>query len=190
MNKAVFLDRDGTINFDVGYLNHPDHLKLLPGSAEAIKMLNEADYKVVIISNQSGVARGLFPEDVLQSIDKKLQKELLKAGAYIDANYYCPHHPEHGVYPYKAACDCRKPRTALIDKAIKNLSIDPKVSFFVGDKATDIECGQKAGTSTVLVLTGMGRESQDSEKIKTRKPSHIADNLLEAVKWILKSNAK
>lgn len=189
MNKAVFLDKDGTINFDVGYLNDPSHLKLIPGSSEAIKMLNKAGFKVVVISNQSGVARGILSEDILQSVDKKLQKELLKEGAFVDAIYYCPHHPEHGVYPYRKACECRKPHNGLVKKAVKNLDIETSRSFFVGDKVSDIETGVNSGTKTVLVLTGKGRESLDREELKKIKPTHIAENLLDAAKWIL-SNEK
>lgn len=117
MNKAVFLDRDGTIVEDVGYMNSPEQIQFIPGSIEAIKILNEAGYKVVVISNQAGVARGLVTEDMLQTIDKTLHKWILNGGAHLDGIYYCPHHPEHGVYPYKQACECRKPHPGLIKKS-------------------------------------------------------------------------
>ena len=186
MNKAVFLDRDGTINEDIGYLNHPSQLKLLPKSAEAIKLLNEAGFKIITISNQSGVARGILTEDMLQTIDKKLQKEVLKGGGYIDGMYYCPHHPEHGVYPYKLECECRKPHNGLIKKASKEYGIDTKISYMVGDKLSDIETGKKSGTKTILVLTGKGKKASESKEIKELEPDHIAKNLYDAVKWILK----
>ena len=182
MNKAVFLDKDGTINEDPGYLSHYRDLKLLPHAAPAIKLLNEAGFKVIVISNQSAVARGIIGEDMLQSINKALQKQLLSNGAYVDDIYYCPHHPSHGVYPYRNECECRKPHTGLITKAAKKHEIDLSKSFMVGDHSTDIEAGQKAGTKTILVLTGRGREAD----LKV-KPDHAANNLLEAVKWILKS---
>ncbi|MFH1684115.1 MAG: D-glycero-beta-D-manno-heptose 1,7-bisphosphate 7-phosphatase [Candidatus Margulisiibacteriota bacterium] len=183
MNKAVFLDRDGTIVEDVGYMNSPDQIKFIPGSIEAIKELNEAGYKVVIITNQAGIARGLITEDMLQTIDKTLHKWILNGGAHLDGMYYCPHHPEHGVYPYKQACECRKPHPGLIKKAHRDLKIDLAQSYMVGDKATDIEAGKRAGTKTVFVSTGRGQE--EKEKLK-EKPDHQAANLKQAVAWILK----
>jgi len=185
MNKAVFLDKDGTINEDIGYINHPDQIKLLPRSADAIKLFNEAGYKVIIISNQSGIARGMLSEDMLQSIDKKLQKEVLKGGGYIDGIYYCPHHPEHGVYPYKLQCECRKPHNGLIKKASKKHDIDLNDSVMIGDKLSDIEAGKKSGTKTVLVLTGSGKKANESKELEKMKPDYIAENLYNAAKWVL-----
>lgn len=182
MNKAVFLDRDGTIVEDVGYLNDPKQLQFIPGSIEAIKKLNEAGIKVVVITNQSGVARGLITEDMLQTIDKTLHKWILSGGAHLDGLYYCPHHPEHGVYPYKQTCECRKPHPGLIKRAQRDLDIDLKQSFMIGDKHSDIEAGKRAGVKTVFVLSGRGRE--EAGKIK-EKPDHTAKNLLAAVSWIL-----
>ncbi|MEE8638244.1 MAG: D-glycero-beta-D-manno-heptose 1,7-bisphosphate 7-phosphatase [Candidatus Margulisiibacteriota bacterium] len=182
MNKAVFLDRDGTIVEDVGYMNSPEQIQFIPGSIEAIKTLNEAGYKVVIISNQAGVARGLVTEDMLQTIDKVLHKGILNGGAHLDGIYYCPHHPEHGVYPYKQACECRKPHPGLIKRAYRDLDIDLSQSYMIGDKASDIQAGKGAGTKTVFVTSGRGKE--EKKKLK-EKPDHVADNLLEAVKWIL-----
>src|SRR3989338_5479575 len=141
MNKAVFLDRDGTIIEDIGYLPSPDKIEFIPGSIAAIKILNEAGYKVIVITNQAGIARGIFSEDMLQSIDKVMHKWILNGGAHLDGIYYCPHHPEHGVYPYKQECECRKPHPGLIKKAQRDFDIDLSQSFMVGDKATDIEAG-------------------------------------------------
>ncbi len=182
MNKAVFLDRDGTIVEDVGYLNDPKQIAFIPGSIEAIKKLNEAGFKVVVITNQAGVARGLITEDMLQTIDKTLHKWILSGGAHLDGLYYCPHHPEHGVYPYKQTCECRKPHPGLIKRAQRDLDIDLKQSFMIGDKHSDIEAGKRAGVKTIFVLSGRGREEEG--KIK-EKPDHTAKNLLEAVNWIL-----
>ncbi len=181
MNKAVFLDKDGTINEDLGYISHYRDLKLLPHSAAAIKLLNDAGYKVIVISNQSGVARGMFGEDMLQAINKTLQKHLLSKGAFVDDIYYCPHHSEHGEYPYRRECDCRKPGIGLFKKAAKRHDIDLAKSFMIGDHARDIEAGHKAGTKSILVLTG-----HEIEKDCKDKPEHVAKDLLEAVKWILK----
>lgn len=180
--KAVFLDRDGTIVEDVGYLNLPEQIKFIPGSIEAVKMLNEAGYKVVVISNQAGVARGLVTEDMLQTIDKVIHKKILNGGGHLDATYYCPHHPEHGVYPYRQICECRKPHTGLIKRATRDQNLDLSRSFMIGDKGTDVETGKRAGTRTILVLTGKGVEEKNSLK---EKPDHVANNLLEAVKWLL-----
>jgi len=179
-NKAVFLDRDGTIIEDVGYLNDPKNIKFIPGSIQAIKKLNQAGYKVVVITNQAGVARGLIREDILQTIDKTINKYILNGGAHIDAIYYCPHHPEHGVYPYKQDCECRKPNPGMIKKAAADLELDLKKSFMIGDKWSDIEAGKNMKLKTALVLTGMGKKYQDS------KPDFIAKNLSETVDWILK----
>jgi D-glycero-D-manno-heptose 1,7-bisphosphate phosphatase len=177
------LDRDGTIVEDVGYMNSPDQIQFIPGSIEAIKMLNEAGFKVVVISNQAGVARGLVTEDMLQTIDKTLHKWILNGGAHLDGIYYCPHHPEHGVYPYKQVCECRKPHPGLIKRAHRDLDIDLSQSYMIGDKATDVEAGKSAGTKTVFVTSGRGKE--ENRKLKG-KPNHISENLLEAVSWILK----
>lgn len=181
-DKAIFLDRDGTIIEDVGYLNNPQDIKFIPGSIEAIKKLNEAGYKVIIITNQAGVARGLIIENMLQTLDKTIQKELLNGGAQIDAIYYCPHHAEHGHYPYKQECGCRKPEPGMILKAAKDHNIDLSQSWMIGDKKSDIEAGQAAGTKTILVLTGQGKEHKDK---LAKQTEHLAENLLEAAKIIL-----
>jgi D-glycero-D-manno-heptose 1,7-bisphosphate phosphatase len=182
VDKAVFLDRDGTIIEDVGYLNSPQHIKFLPGSIEAIRKLNAAGYKVVVITNQAGIARGLVTEAMLQTIDKVLHKWILTSGAHLDGIYYCPHHPEHGFYPYKQACTCRKPHPGLIKKAAKDLKLDLGQSFMVGDKETDIEAGKRAGVKTVRVAcNGIEEDVKEMEP----PPDHFAHNLLEAVNWIL-----
>ncbi|MFH1362501.1 MAG: HAD family hydrolase, partial [bacterium] len=131
MHKAVFLDRDGTIIEDVGYLNNPNDIKFIPGSIEAIKQLNKTGYKVIVITNQSGVARGLIAEDMLQTIDKTMQKHILSGGAHLDAIYYCPHHPDHGHYPHKQNCKCRKPNPGMLKKAAKDHNIDLNQSFMI-----------------------------------------------------------
>ncbi|MFA6431489.1 MAG: D-glycero-beta-D-manno-heptose 1,7-bisphosphate 7-phosphatase [Candidatus Margulisiibacteriota bacterium] len=180
-NKAVFLDRDGTIIEDLGYVSSPDQVKFIPGSIAVIKTLNQAGYKVVVITNQSGVARGLFPEGMVHSVDKKINKELLSGGAYVDHFYYCPHHPEHGHYPYRTECECRKPHDGLIRKAAKDLNIDLSASFMIGDKVTDIEAGQKAGVKTIFVLTGHGEKEKNTFK---KAPDHISKDLKDAIDHI------
>ncbi|MBN3032498.1 MAG: D-glycero-beta-D-manno-heptose 1,7-bisphosphate 7-phosphatase [Candidatus Saganbacteria bacterium] len=181
-SKAVFLDRDGTLIEDSGYISSPDQIKFIPGAIEAVKRLNEAGYKVVIISNQAGVARGLLAENMLQTIDKIIHREVLSGGGHIDASYYCPHHPEHGVYPYKQACECRKPHPGMLKRAVREKDLELAGSFMIGDKSSDIETGKRAGTKTVFVRTGHGR---DEEKKLKEKPDHTADNLAAAARWIL-----
>jgi len=181
MQGAVFLDRDGTIIEDTGYISSPEQVKFIPGAIEAIKMLKDAGYKVVIISNQAGVARGLITEDMLQTIDKTLHKWILNGGTHLDGAYYCPHHPEHGVYPYRQVCECRKPHTGLIKRAQRDLDIDLSRSFMIGDKATDVEAGKRAGVKSIFVLTGRGSSERNELK---EKPVHIANDLLEAAKWV------
>jgi D-glycero-D-manno-heptose 1,7-bisphosphate phosphatase len=183
MNKAVFLDRDGTIIEDVGYLNTPAAIKFLPGSLEAIKKLKEAGYKVVVITNQAGVARGLVTEDLLQTIDKVMHRLILNSGTHLDGIYYCPHHPEHGHYPYKQACECRKPHPGLIKRAQRDLKIDLAESFMVGDKTSDIKAGKTAGVKTVYVESGPHLE--DRAQLSQNPPDHVAKNLHTAVEWIL-----
>ncbi len=186
MNKAVFLDRDGTIVEDVGYLSSPEQIKFIPGSIDAIKSLNQSGFKVIVISNQSGIARGHFTEDMLQTIDKIIHRGLLHGGAHIDAHYYCPHHPEQGVYPYQQECECRKPNTGLIKKATEKFNVDPNSSFMIGDKTTDIELGKRSGLKTALVKTGYGQKQIEHAK----EPDKIAENLAEAVKWVLSTSGK
>jgi D-glycero-D-manno-heptose 1,7-bisphosphate phosphatase len=181
MQAAVFLDRDGTIIEDTGYVSSPEQVKFLPGAIEAIKMLSDAGYKIIIISNQSGVARGLITEDMLQTIDKLIHRTILNGGAHVDGSYYCPHHPEHGVYPYRQACECRKPHTGLIKKAVKEHNLDLARSLMVGDHATDIETAERAGIKSVFVMTGHGEEEKKSLKYQ---PEHFAPDLLAAAKWI------
>jgi D-glycero-D-manno-heptose 1,7-bisphosphate phosphatase len=181
-SKAVFLDRDGTIIEDTGYISTPAQIKFIPGSIAAIKKLNQAGYKVIVITNQSGVARGLFSEDMLQSIDKVIHRHILNGHAHVDGFYYCPHHPEHGVYPYKQKCGCRKPEIGMIEKAVKEHQIELESSFLVGDHSGDIAAGKKAGVQTIFVLTGHGTE----EKAKLpAKPDHTAADLAAAVEYIL-----
>lgn len=184
--KAVLLDKDGTVSQDVGYLNDPNNLRLLPGSAEAIKKLNAAGYRVFIVSNQAGIARCLLNESILHAIDKRLVRDLLNQGAIIDEVYYCPHHPDQGYYPYRTDCSCRKPDPGMLKKAIEKYQIDVSRSFLIGDKKSDIEAGQKLGLKTVLVLTGYGEQEKEKFMDQPHPPSHIAKDLLNAVNWLLK----
>lgn len=187
---GVFLDRDGTVNEEREYIGSTRELKLIPGVAQAIRLLNKRKIKVIVVTNQSGVARGYFTEDKIDEIHKEIQDRLRKRGARIDAFYYCPHHPVFGKGVYKKDCICRKPRTGMLKKATREHNLDLARSFLIGDKTDDVETGHRAGCRTILVLTGYGSRSRD-ELInrKLEKPDCIKSNLLEAVKWLLRNNA-
>jgi D,D-heptose 1,7-bisphosphate phosphatase len=188
-NTAVFLDRDGTINEEVGYLDSLDKFKVIPSAYEAIRLINESGMKAVVISNQAGVARGLFTEDFVKITHEHLQTALRKKGAYIDNFYYCPHHPTEGIESYRKDCNCRKPAPGMLLRAAQDLNIDLTKSYLVGDRFRDMEAAKKAGVKRVLVKTGYGQELlQDDgpdEATEEGKPDFIAADILEAVRWIL-----
>jgi D-glycero-D-manno-heptose 1,7-bisphosphate phosphatase len=183
---AVFLDRDGTINEQMGYINHICRFHLLPGAAKAIKKLNDADIPVVVISNQSGLARGYFPEELLGAVHEKMHSLLAEEGAHVDGIYYCPHHPEAKEERFRAACNCRKPKPGLVLTAAEEMGLDPEQSYVVGDRWSDIKTAANCGATSILVRTGYGRG--DEQYIGPRQqiqPDYKADDLLEAVTWIL-----
>ena len=171
---AVFLDRDGTLIEEVNYLARPEGLKLFPFAAEAVRLLRENGFLVILITNQSGVGRGYFNENDLRDIHAKLIAGLAIENAKLDAIYFCPHAPEND-------CDCRKPQTGMIRQATDDFSIDLENSWTIGDKAIDVETGFNAKTKTALVLTGYGAKEL---KKTSKKPDLIAENLLEAVNII------
>ncbi|HOX29274.1 MAG TPA: HAD family hydrolase [bacterium] len=184
--RAVFMDRDGTISDEVGYINHVSRFRLLPRTAEAIVRLNSAGVAAVVITNQAGVARGYFPEERIIEVHERMKVLLDEAGARLDGVYYCPHHPRSGEPPYRADCDCRKPKTGLIDRAAAELDIDPGGSYVVGDKFSDVELAHRAGCKGVLVKTGYGRGEWEYNREKTKTvPDHVCEDLLDAVEWIL-----
>ncbi|NOY52865.1 MAG: HAD family hydrolase [Deltaproteobacteria bacterium] len=184
--RAIFLDRDGTINEEVGYLDHPDRIVLLPGAARAIRRINENQLPAVVITNQSGIARGYFNETAVAAIHDRLRKELKREGAYLDAIYLCPHHPEGAVPEYRRECPCRKPGTALVEKAAEDLGIDLQASFMIGDHVKDMELALAAGMTAVMVRTGHGRKqwAQTDNDLRCRI-AHLAEDLAAAVEWIL-----
>ena len=175
--KAVFLDRDGTINVDPGYLGDPEKFHFLPGVVNALTRLREAGYLIFVISNQSGIARGFFRDEDLRKIHDKMTAALRAEGIALDGIYYCPHHPAE-------QCSCRKPSPALVLEASRSYDIDLRGSFFIGDRVSDIETGKNAGCSTILVLTGAGEEAL-RELPASRQPDHVARDLFVAVSWIL-----
>ena len=183
---AVFIDRDGTLTDEVGYVNHPARLRLLPRSAEAIRRLNAAGIAAVVVTNQAGVARGYFSEAVLQETNAALIRLLKEAGAHVDGLYVCPHHPTEGEPPWRADCDCRKPRPGLLRRAAADLDLDLGRATMVGDKASDLVPGRAVGARTVLVLTGYGLGEWEYRRATFEvTPDHVAGDLLDAVEWTL-----
>jgi len=186
MNRAVFLDRDGTINEEVGYLTDLSMLRLIPGASAAIKKLNESGFKVVVVTNQSGVARGYFTESFVQKTHERFLQMLRDAGARVDSIYYCPHHPTAGNPPYSVACECRKPGTGLIDRAARDLDIDVQSSYVVGDKWSDVELGQRTGAHTILVSTGFATDDAENVRLPhVAEPDFVAHDIREAADWII-----
>jgi len=186
MNKAVFLDRDGTINEEVGFLTDFSMLRLIPGASAAIKRLNESGFKVVVVTNQSGVARGYFTESFVQETHERIVQMLRGAGASLDGIYYCPHHPTTGNPLYTVVCDCRKPGTGLIDRAVRDLHIDTSISYVVGDRWSDVELGQRAGAHTVLVRTGFAADDPGNVRsAHVVDPDFVARDIAEAADWII-----
>ncbi len=183
---AIFLDRDGTLCEEVGYVNHLSRSRLLPGSLEAIRMINQAGLLAVVTTNQSGVARGYFSQDLVEAVHAQLLSTISSEGARLDAIYYCPHHPSEGSPPWRAVCECRKPRPGMILRAAREHGIDLAGSYVVGDSVVDIEAGAAAGLPGVLVLTGYGRGLLEHQKHRFKtEPAHAAEDLLGAVRFIL-----
>lgn len=184
---AVFIDRDGTISEEVGYVNHPSRFRLFPYSAEAIKLLNDSGWLAILITNQAGVARGYFSEDVITSVHARLRSDLEVGSARLDAVYYCAHHPTVGEPPYRLDCDCRKPRTGLIDRATQDFEIDRDASWMVGDRYGDVELARNAGLRSAFVLSGYGRGEWEYQRAAWKhEPELVSENLLEAVKTIVR----
>lgn len=182
----MFIDRDGTLTEERGYINHPRRLCLLPRSAEAIRRLNRAGVPAVVVTNQAGIARGYFSEDVLRAVNDALVDRLAGQGARLDGLYVCPHHPTEGELPWRAQCECRKPRPGLLHRAATELDLDLERSVMVGDKASDLVPAAAVGARGVLVLTGYGvGEWEYRRQTFLVKPDHVADDLLEAVDWVL-----
>ena len=185
---AAFLDRDGTLNVDVGYPDSLEKIVLIPGAVEAVRLLNRAGYAVVVVSNQSGVARGYFDEARVQAINRGVAEMFAQAGARIDGFYYCPHLPEAAVARYRRACDCRKPAPGMLQKAVREMHLDLTRSLIIGDKYSDIAAGKALGLQAVLVRTGEGarQHARYGADDAIPQPDYIADDVLAAVRWLLK----
>lgn len=184
MNKAVFLDKDGTIIHDLPYNVNPSLITWQEGSFEALKRLHEKGYLLVIITNQSGVARGLFQEKDLKVLEEAMRATLQEKGIPLAGFYYCPHHVEGTIKEYMLDCECRKPKAGMLMRAAADLKIDLPASWMVGDILNDVEAGNKAGCRTVLINNGNETEWISNEH---RKPAYTAKNILEATNYILNS---
>ena len=183
---AVFIDRDGTISEEVGYVNHPSRYRVFPYSGDAIKLLNDNNWLAIVITNQAGVARGYFSEDVITSVHERLNQELGQQEARLDGIYYCAHHPTVGEPPYRHDCDCRKPKAGLINQATTDFEVDLSRSWMVGDRYSDIEMARNAGLHSAFVLSGYGRGELEYQSGSWKlQPDLVCENLLEAVQSIL-----
>ncbi len=180
------MDRDGTIIGDPGYLADPSEVCLLPGVGQALRRLQAAGFRLVVVSNQSGVARGVITEEDLARIQMRLETLLRGEGVTLTATYYCLHHPE-GTPPYRETCNCRKPHGGLVERAAKEHGLEVSASFVVGDKLVDIELARKMGMPGVLVLTGQGRLQDTSGPTR---PDFIAEDLAAAARWILEKGGR
>lgn len=185
--KAVFLDRDGTINEEVSYLSRIEDIKLIPGSCEGIKRLVSHGFKVIVVTNQSGVARGYFDETRVREINRAIGHMLEECGALVHGWYYCPHHPDGTKEEYRLKCSCRKPAPGLIKQAADDMGIDCAGSFMVGDSPRDIEAGITAGCRPLLVRTGYGDKAYKSGDLSRFRGMdiHVFDDLNAASYWIV-----
>ena len=189
LRPAVFLDRDGTINEQMGYVNHENRFILLDGAAEAIALLNSHGCLVIVVSNQSGVARGYFPIDLVHRVNVKMRDLLAEKGAFLDAVFFCPHHERGEVAEFRLACECRKPRTGMFDRACRKLPVDPSRSYMVGDRCADLEFAGRCGIPGILVETGYGLgEKQWALPSSGLKPAVVAANLSAAADWIIRQS--
>jgi histidinol-phosphate phosphatase family protein len=182
MCRAIFLDKDGTLIEDVPYNVDPGRIRLMPGAAEGLRLLHGLGYRLLIVTNQSGVARGYFPEQALAGVEARLRELLAQVGVPLAGFYYCPHHPNGSVRAYAVHCDCRKPMPGLITRGGREHGIDLRRSWLVGDKLDDIEAGRRAGCRTVLL--GKGHQS-DGVLPLVRLPDHVTPDLAEAVRLIV-----
>ena len=182
--RAVFLDRDGTLIEEAGYLDRLERLVFFPYSVDAVRLVNQAGYAAVVITNQAGIARGIVSEAFVGDAHRHIAERLDAGGARIDGFYYCPHYRSGTVSRYVGPCDCRKPQPGLLQQAARDLDLDLSRSFIVGDRWHDVGAGRAVGARTVLVRTGIGRE-QEAARPEGAATDLIADTLIDAVAWIL-----
>lgn len=186
LRRAVFFDRDGTLNEEVGYVDDLRRFRVYPFATHAVRQINAAGLLAVVLTNQSGVGRGMFPEELVGTVHEQLKTEMQQAGARLDAIYYCPHHPAAEVARYRTDCSCRKPATGMMQQAAQQLGIRLSESFVIGDRYVDIEMAKRAGAASVLVRTGFGQGEWEKFGSNGREqPDYVAGNVYEAVQWIL-----
>jgi D-glycero-D-manno-heptose 1,7-bisphosphate phosphatase len=186
---AVFLDRDGTIIEDVSYLRDVSEIDLLPWAAGAIRQLTDAGFVIVVVTNQSGVARGYFDEALVAATHEALDVQLAAQGARIDSYYYCPHYPISADPRYGIVCDCRKPFAGMLHRAARELNVDLSRSWMVGDSWSDVQAGLSAGTRSILIRSGRGTIHKPAPA-EAAQPDAILNNLMEAAEWILRSSLR
>ncbi|MEB3284168.1 MAG: HAD family hydrolase [Candidatus Sericytochromatia bacterium] len=185
MKLAIFFDRDGTINEEVGYIRNLDDMKLIAGAGAALKSVNEAGFLAILATNQSGPARGYYDETWIEKLHERLELLLADEGARLDDIYYCPHLPDGTVPAYSGVCRCRKPEVGMLEDAANKWNLDLNRSYMIGDKATDVEAGQKAGCKTILLRSGYGAQVLAGTYQWPCTPSFIANDIFEAVAWAL-----
>lgn len=185
LRRAVFLDRDGTLNVEVNYLHRVEDFVLVPHAAEAVRSLNEAGYFVALVTNQAGIARGYYDEAALHTLHEYMAQALAARHAHLDAIYFCPHHPD-----FTGVCECRKPAPGMLRQAAAEHQLDLGQSWLIGDALSDLQAGQAVGCRTVLVRTGYGKQSEAAINAGTgEQPTAIVDDLSAAVQVILYSDA-
>jgi D-glycero-D-manno-heptose 1,7-bisphosphate phosphatase len=185
VKPAVFLDRDGTVLEEAGYLDRLERVALFPYAVDAIRLLNRAGFAVAIVTNQSGVGRGMYSEDFVGRVHELIAGRVAEGGARVDGYYYCPHHPAAEVAKYRSDCDCRKPKPGMLRRAAAELDLDLSRSFTIGDKWSDVQLAAAAGAKGILVRTGYGRENERAPQ-RGIEPAAIADDLIAATSWILR----
>lgn len=177
-NKAIFLDRDGTVTLAGDHIHKIEDFGFIQGAVEGLKKLQGTDYKLIIITNQVGIGRGYYTEEVYHNFQLKLRQELNKQGIFITGEYFCPHHPEKGIEKYKIDCNCRKPKTGMLEQASIDFDLDLSQSWMIGDNLTDIQAGNSAGCKTIHVLTGEFKEP-------VKEADFVAKDLIEAANYII-----
>ena len=188
LRPAIFLDRDGTLNVDVGYLHALDQLELFPWTSEALRLLKHAGFALVVVTNQSGIARGLIAPGFVEEAHAEMRRRLQAAGADVDAIYFCPHHPGGSVKGLDIECRCRKPAPGMIEDAVRDLHIDLRRSWVIGDKWLDVQLGHAVGARSILVRTGWGATEEGARPVGQRVDA-VCDTLMDAVSVILDHEA-
>lgn len=190
MRPAIFFDRDGTLNEEVGYAGRPDQFHIYPYAAAAVRLVNQRGWAAVVVTNQAGVARGYYAEAAVEELHRLLAADLEAGGARLDGIYYCPHHPQGTVPGYGGACGCRKPAPGLLRRAAQDLDLDLAASWVIGDRDVDLELARAVGARAALVRTGYGKNTLAAlEVAAAARPDHVASDALAATRWILEAAA-